>query len=149
MGGVVYIKENAAAMVEQFGISDPKAVNRWISIPRSNANFSLFNAYIILPSMLSEMTPGGTLKTTKPTIVNHQLVVGVRGSPNIHLGLATGVETLYVTVSGPHLPVELVASDVVQGQKQTFVISYSHWGAPFHIVKPSPSLPISMTRLPS
>jgi len=149
IGGVVYIKENSTAMEEQFGISDPKAVNRWISIPRSNSYFANFNTYILLPSMLSEVTPGGTLKTTKTTTVNHQLVVGVTGSPNIHLGLASGTETVYVALAAPHVPVEMVASDVVQGQRQTFVITFTNWGKDFHITKPSPSVPISSTNLPS
>lgn len=149
IGGVVYIKENSTAMQEQFGISDPKAANRWISIPHSNSYFANFDTYILLPSMLSEVTPGGTLKTTKTTTVNHQLVVGVTGSPNIHLGLASGTETVYVALAAPQVPVEMVASDVVQGQRQTFVITFTNWGKDFHITKPSPSVPISSTNLPS
>jgi hypothetical protein len=148
IAGVVYIKENVTAMQEQFGVSDPKAANRWIAIPRTNSNFARFNTYILLPSMLSEVAPAGTLKTTTTTL-NHQLVVGVTGRPNIHLGLASGTETVYVALAAPHVPVEMVASDVVQGQRQTFVITYNNWGKNFHITKPSPSLPISSTNLPS
>jgi hypothetical protein len=75
--------------------------------------------------------------------------VGVTGSPNIHLGLASGTETVYVALAAPHVPVEMVASDVVQGQRQTFVITFTNWGKDFHITKPSPSVPISSTNLPS
>jgi hypothetical protein len=149
VAGVVYIKENVTAMQEQFGVNDPKAANRWIAIPTTNSNFARFNTYILLPSMLSEVTPAGALKTTKTTTLNHQLVVGVTGRPNIHLGLASGTETVYVAVAAPHVPVEMVASDVVQGQRQTFVITYTNWGKNFHITKPSPSLAISSTKLPS
>lgn len=147
--GVVYIKENVTAMQEQFGVSDLKAVNHWIAIPRTNSNFARFNTYILLPSMLGEVTPSGALKTTATTTVNHRLVVGVTGKPNIHLGLASGTETVYVSVTAPHVPVEMVASDVVQGQRETFVINYSNWGTNFRIVKPSPTTPISATKLPS
>lgn len=149
VNGVVYIKENVTAMQEQFGVSDPKAVNRWISIPRTDSNFARFNTYILLPSMLSELTPAGTLKTTSTSTVDHQLVVGVTGKPNNHLGLASGTETLYVEVAAPHVPVEMVASDVVQGQRETFIINYTNWGKNFHIVEPSPTLAISTTKLPS
>ncbi|NNN08798.1 MAG: hypothetical protein HKL85_06340 [Acidimicrobiaceae bacterium] len=146
--GVVYIKENVTAMQEQFGVSDPKAVNRWIAIPRIDSNFARFNTYILLPSMLSEVTPSGTLKTTSTTTLNHEKVVGVTGKPNIHLGLASGTETVYVTTAAPHVLVEMVASDIVQGQRETFVITYSNWGMNFHIVKPSPVVDISTTKLP-
>jgi hypothetical protein len=149
VNGVVYIKENVTAMQEQFGISDPQAANRWIAIPRTNPNFARFNTYILLSSMLSEVTPAGTLKTTTSVTVNHQLVVGVTGKPNIHLGLASGTETVYVSLAAPHVPVQMVASDVVQSQRQTFVITYSHWGMNFHISEPSPTLAISATKLPS
>ena len=149
VGGVAYIKENSTAMREQFSVNDPKADNRWISIPHSNSNFARFSTYILLPSMLSEMAPSGTLKTTKTTTVNHRRVVGITGKPNIHLGLASGTETVYVSVSLPHVPVELVASDVVQGQRQTFVITYTNWGRDFRIAKPSPVIAITSTNLPS
>jgi hypothetical protein len=45
--------------------------------------------------------------------------------------------------------VELVASDSQQGQKQTFVITFTHWGAILHLTKPSVVTPISSTKLPS
>ena len=146
---VVYIKENLTAMQEQFGVSDPPAVNRWIAIPRTNSNFVRFNTYILLPSMLSEVTPAGALKTTAITTVDHVRVVGVTGKPNIHLGLASGTETVYVSLAAPHVPVEMVASDIVQGQRETFVITYSKWGTNYHITKPGPILPISSTKLPN
>ncbi len=149
VNGVVYVKENATAMRDQFGVDDPAAVNRWIEIPRTNSNFARFNTYILLPSLLSEISPAGALKTTRPTTLNHRLVVGVTGKPNIHLGLASGTETVYVSLSAPHVPVEMTASDVVQGQRQNFVINYTNWGANFRIVKPNPVVAISSTKLPS
>ena len=149
VNGMVYVKENASAMREQFGVDDPPAVNRWISIPKTDSNFARFNTYILLPSMLTEIAPAGALKTSAPSSVDHRLVVGVSGKANIHLGLASGTETVYVSVAAPHVPVEMVASDVVQGQRENFVITYTNWGTNFHITKPSPVLPIAATKLPS
>jgi hypothetical protein len=149
VGGVVYINDDAAAIQVQFGVSAPTDVNKWIAIPSTNSNFVRFNSGILLASMLSEVTPGGALKTTKTSTLQHKLVVGVTGKPNIHLVLANGTETVYVAATLPHVPVELVASGVVQGQRETFVITFTNWGKNFHVTKPATSIPISSTKLPS
>lgn len=148
VGGTVYIKDDAAAIQAQFGVSAPKDANRWIEIPSTNSNFARFNSGILLSSMLSEVSPAGNLKTTTTLVVRHIRVVGVTGKPNIHLGLASGTETVYVATIGPHVPVELVASDVTQGQRQTFVITFTNWGKNFHIAQPASPLLISSTKLP-
>jgi hypothetical protein len=149
VNGVVYINDDAAAIQAQFGVSAPSDVNKWIAIPSTNSNFVRFNSGILLASMLSEVTPGGTLKTTKTSTLQHKLVVGVTGKPNIHLGLASGTETVYVATTLPHVPVELIASDLVQGQRATFVITFTNWGKNFHVTKPATSIPISSTKFPS
>jgi hypothetical protein len=149
VGGVVYINDDAAAIQAQFGVSAPQDANRWIAIPSTNSNYARFNSGILLASMLSEVSPAGALKTTATLTVLHTLVVGVTGKPNIHLGLASGTETLYVAATGAHVPIELVASDTVQGQRQTFVITFSNWGKNFHVASPPTWLSISATKLPS
>lgn len=149
VANVVYIKDDAAAIQAQFGVSAPSVANKWIKIPAANSNFARFNSGILLSSMLSEVSPTGTLKTTKTAMVNDTLMVGVTGKPNNHLGLASGTETVYVDATGTHVPVELVASDVVQGQRQSFVITFTNWGLNFHLIKPATSIAISTTKLPS
>ena len=149
VGGVIYINDTDTAIQAQFGVSDPKYANRWIEIPSTNSYFAHFNTFILLSSLLSEVAPGGTLKTTKTTMVDKTSVVGVTGKPNIHLGLASGTETVYVSTLAPHLPVELVASDVVQTQRETFVVIFTNWGKRFNVTKPTTSIPISSTDLPS
>lgn len=149
VANVVYIRDDAAAIQAQFGVSAPSVANKWIKIPSTNSNFARFNSGILLASMLSELPPTGTLKTTKTATVSGTMVVGVTGKPNIHLGLASGTETLYVNATGTHVPFELIASDVLQGQRQTFVITFSNWGLNFHLTKPANSTPISTTKLPN
>lgn len=149
VGGVVYIDDDPAAIQSQFGVSAPTDANKWIAIPSTNSNFVRFNSGILLASMLSEVTPGGTLRTTKTSTFQHKLVVGVTGKPNIRLGLASGTETVYVAVTLPHVPVELVATDAVPGQRATFVITFTNWGKNFHVTKPATSIPISSTKLPN
>jgi hypothetical protein len=146
--GVVYIYDDAKAIQDQFGVSAPKDANRWIAIPSSNSNFTRFNSGILLSSVMSMVTPAGPLKTGPVMRIDHVLVVGVTGKPNIHLGLASGTETVYVATTGPHVPIELVATDTVQGQKNTFTITYSNWGKDFHLSQPASSTPISSTKLP-
>lgn len=148
IGGVVYIRDTDTAIQAQFGISDPRYANRWIEIPATSSYFAHFNSDILLASLLSEIAPGGTLTTTKVTRVGVIPVIGVTGKPNIHLGLASGSETLYVTTAAPHVPVELVASDVVQGQRQTFVISFTRWGKKIDVTRPTPAVSIFSTNLP-
>jgi hypothetical protein len=149
VGHVVYVYDDAAAIQAQFGVSAPQYANRWIAVPSTNSNFARFNSGIVLNSMLSEVAPGGALRTTTIRMVLGQRVVGVSGKANIHLGLASGTETVYVAAVGSHVPVELVASDVVQGQRQSFAIVFSHWGKDFHLTRPATSTPISATTLPS
>lgn len=148
VGGRVYINDTDTAIQAQFGVSDPKYANRWIEITSTNSYFTHFNSFILLPSLLSEVAPGDPLKTTKVTTLEKSSVVGVTGRPNIHLGLASGSETLYVSTGAPHVPVELVASDVVQGQREVFVINFTHWGQRISVNEPSNSTPISSTNLP-
>ncbi|MBW4029666.1 MAG: hypothetical protein HIU57_03180 [Acidobacteria bacterium] len=146
--GDVYINDTAAAIQAQFGVSAPHYANRWIKITPSSSYFTHFNSFILLPSLLSEVAPNGVLKTTKMLTLDKTSVVGVTGRPNIHLGLASGSETLYVATRAPHVPVELVAADVVQGQREVFVITFTHWGQRANVSKPATSTPISSTSLP-
>ena len=148
VGGDVFINDTATAIQAQFGVSAPKYANRWIEIPRASSYFAHFNSFILLASLMSEVAPGDPLKTTKVMTVDKTSVVGVSGRPNIHLGLASGSETLYVATRAPHVPVELVASDVVQGQREVFVITFTHWGQRVVVAKPAASIPISATNLP-
>ncbi|MBU6516162.1 MAG: hypothetical protein KGQ78_09740 [Acidobacteria bacterium] len=146
--GTVYINDTDTAIQAQFGVSAPKYANRWIEIPPGSSHFAQFNTFILLPSLMSEVAPAGALTTTKMTTVDKTSVVGVTGRPNIHLGLASGSETLYVAANAPHVPVRLVASDVVQGKREVFVISFAHWGQRVSIRRPTPSTPIAATSLP-
>lgn len=150
VGGVVYLDDNATALKDQFGVSAPKYANTWIAIPSSNSNYSRFAEGILLSSVLSEVSPSGTLKVSKVTTVDGRAVVGVSGHPNSHMGLvSTGTQTLYVAATGAHVPVEIVASDVEQGARQTFVITFRGWGESLGLTAPTNSTPISRTKLPS
>jgi len=148
VGGNVYINDSATAIQAQFGVSAPKYANRWIEITPASSYFTHFNSFILMPSLLSELAPGDPLKTAKVMTVDRTSVIGVTGRPNIHLGLASGSETLYVATSTPHVPVELVAADVVQGQREVFVITFTHWGQRVNINRPTSSILISSTNLP-
>ena len=149
VGNVIFIDDNATAILDQFSVNAPQFANKWIKIPSTNSNYRRFNSGILLNSMLSEVTPAGPLKTTGPLTLHHVVVVGVTGRPNIHLGLASGTETVYVAALGVHVPVELVASDVVSGQRETFLITFNHWGENFHLATPASAIAISATKLPS
>ena len=149
VGGEVYINDNQAALLDQFSVRAPQSAHRWIEIPPSNSNFARFDSGILLPSLLSEVAPAGQLQTTAPGRIGRVAVVGVTGRPNLDLGLASGSETLYVALAGAHVPVELVASDVVSGQRKTYIITYHNWGINFHLAPPAGAIAISATRLPS
>jgi hypothetical protein len=148
LDGVVYIDDSATAIQAQFGVSAPHYANRWIEIPATSSYFAHFNTFIVLASLLSEIPPAGVLTVTRPSVVRRIAVVGVAGRANNHLGLASGIETLFVSMSAPHVPVQLVASDVVQGHRETFVINFADWGKRLNVTRPTPALPISATTLP-
>lgn len=146
--GVVYINDSATAIQAQFGVSAPTYANRWIEIPATSSYYAHFNTFILLPSLLSEIPPAGVLKVTRTSVVRTITVVGVSGRANIHLGLASGIETLFVSVGAPHVPVQLVASDVVQGHRETFVINFTDWGKRLNVTRPTPAILLSATTLP-
>ena len=147
--GVIYLYDNAEAMADQFGVSPRRDVDQWIAIDRTNPEYRSFDDGVLLGSLLSEIAPSGALTTTPSTTLAGVAVVGVTGRPNVRLGLASGTETLYVSATAAHVPVEIVAVSLVQGQRRRLVITFSQWGTNFHLTTPPGAITFAASKLAS
>jgi hypothetical protein len=146
--GALFTKESNQIISLQFGISDPKYANRWISIPRSSKHYVPFSSGLTFISMIAQVRPTGKLTESKVGTLHGVKVIAVHGTANAELGLNTGAETLFVSDTSPYLPVELAASGRSRGVPTTLVVTFSQWGHPFTYAAPPGAIPISSTNLP-
>ena len=145
--GKFYIRESATLISLQFGKNDPQWANKWISIPRSSADYHSLATGLVFSSMISQVPPVAPLRTATTTLEGHR-VVAVLGTANAELGLTKGVETLFVSATAPFLPVQLRASGRTQGVPTTLVVSFSHWGQHYSFTTPAGATPLASTTLP-
>ena len=146
--GALFTKESNQIIRLQFGISDPKYANKWISIPRSSKHYVPFSSGLTFASMIAQVRPAGKLTESKVGTLHGVKVIAINGTANTELGLNTGSETLFVSDASPYLPVELAASGRSQGVPTTLVVTFSHWGQPFTYAAPAGAILISSTNLP-
>jgi hypothetical protein len=111
-----------------------KYAGDWIRVPRSNPAFSTVAAGVTVASSVSELELSSPLRLTKPTTIDGQAVVGIRGKSH-------GVEaTLYVRKSGVPLPV----SEVVAGSEGSITVrasdALSKWGETVKVSAPKHSV---------
>jgi len=147
VAGTAYVKMNAKFIELDFGRSAPQLANRWISLTRSDAAYHDVVTGMLLPSVLSQVLPAGTLSRSKPTTLYGVGVIAISGAANAQLGLSSSKQTLFVSTTAPYLPVALDAAGRSRGVPTTLTVTFSHWGQDFHISAPSSALPISATTL--
>ena len=145
--GIAYLRDDAAVMQLQFGKTDSRYVNKWIAIPRTSSFYENAVTGLLFSSMITEVRPAGALTKTKVTTLHGTKVIGLEGVANHEMGLTKGVETLFVSLRAPYLPVELKASGRTQGVATTLTVTFSKWGTKFHVVAPHPSVLLSKTTL--
>jgi hypothetical protein len=146
--GALFTKESQQIIRLQFGISDSKYANKWISIPRSSKHYVPFSSGLTFDSMIAQVRPSGKLTESKVGTLHGVKVIAINGSPNAELGLTTGAETLFVSDTSPYLPVEIAASGRSQGVPTTLVVTFSNWGRSVTYATPAGAIPISSTDLP-
>lgn len=147
IGATVYVRMSAELITLEFGRSAPQLANRWISIRPSDAAYSGVTTGMLFSSMLAQVLPAGTLSKSKVVTLDGVKVIAISGSGNVHLGLRSSKQTLFVAARAPYLPVALDAAGRSQGVPTTLTVTFSHWGKPLHLAAPTPSLPFASTTL--
>ncbi len=148
IGDRLYVKESAALISLQFGKAAPQWANKWLSIPRGNSAYVSLSSGVLFSAMMSQVRPSGTLHKSKLGTLDGVAVIAIAGSANANLGLAKGVETLFVSTTAPYLPVELLAGGRSQGVPTSLTVTFSHWGRRVSYNAPTHVTPISATNLP-
>jgi hypothetical protein len=149
VGGVVYIKDTAAMMDDQFGVVKKKYVNSWIAIPASNANFARFSQGAEIKSLITEIFPGGKLKNLGTSTVDGVKVVVVRGAPNPPQAEVTGTQTVYVSTVAPYLPLRTEDKGTIESTKVQVSVTFTNWSAKVSVTRPAHFAPIAATGLPA
>jgi len=151
VGGVGYIKGNAAALTGFFGFPTGLAtrlVGRWISFhPGDSAggtNYQAVTSAVTLASVADELRLTGPLTLTAPTVAAGQPVVGVHGRVPGHDNPPGSTLTLYVASRGHPLPVTFQTKAAV-GQA---TYRFSRWGEALHLTAPPNSIPAASLSSP-
>ena len=125
LGGTAYINGDASAVADYFGIptSDPAALaGKWITVPHTDPDFSTVSASVTLQSDFHDVAFSGPYSALADTTVDGVAVVPITGRiPGPNSNSSTRA-TLYVTVTGTRLPVELTATT---GK----TVETAHWSA--------------------
>jgi hypothetical protein len=143
---VAYFAGNQTTLVKYFGL--PAAVaravgDRWVSVPASSSAYAAVATSATLPSALGQITPTGQLTELRPTTINHQWVIGIRGQVQSS-SKEIRTETLYVTESPHPLPVSATISFSTKGRSLgTIYTTLVDWGESVVIKPPSNSIPIN------
>jgi len=148
MPGVAYLKGDAAFLQNSLGLNAAAAgkyAGQWISFKSGDPGYAQVVSGDTLSSALSEASPTGSLSLMPTRTVDGQQVVGVVGGlPADATGSgAIGSVTLYVSTTAPYLPVEVVTSGSLAGQRGTSTVTFSHWREPVSVTAPASATPFS------
>lgn len=129
--GGTYIRGNAAALTGFLGMKARKAsrfANRWLVLHAGDPNYQQITQGIAGDSVLSSITPVGSLTKAKRQKIGSQSVIGVVGTAPASSDLPAGSDAeLWVAATGKPLPVaaEELAGD---GDKVELAFTRSSWG---------------------
>jgi hypothetical protein len=132
VGGVAYIRGNAAAVVDFFGFpqaSAPTLAGKWISLQRSDPGYADTVKGVTMRSAFDDFDLKTPLSKAGPLTVGGEPVMRVSGD---------GSDAVYVSVR-TGLPV----SWTLTGSQGTGEITLSRWGKRTKITAPAHPVPIS------
>jgi hypothetical protein len=135
VGGTAYVKANQLALTSLLQVSPAvaqKFANKWLSFPSGDAAYKSLSQTLNLSSLLQEVTPTGTISKLSPSVVDGHSVIGLRGKLPGALG-----GTLYISTTGPPLPVEEVSPSSAGPTTAVF----SDWGEPVNVTAPPGAIP--------
>jgi hypothetical protein len=134
IGGITYLKGNAAALGDLAGMSTTQAAaaaGQWVEFATDNATLSSLSAGVRSTDVARELALTGPLRLARARTLNGVRVVGVEGSQKIggkHVHVV-----LYVRAAGTHVPVEEDALSTAGKPSGVLHVVYSNWG---EVVRP-------------
>lgn len=146
VGGMAYYSSNQAGLVHYFGLSPAAARQvgtRWVSNLPSAPHYAAVALDATLPSALSELKLTGPLTETRPTTLDGQSVVGIKGHVSTP-GAGPVTATVYVSKSADPLPIGATYDYSANGAHATLALT--DWGA--HLPLRAPRDAVAESTLP-
>ena len=129
-----YIRGDAFALRNYMGFSASAATQadgKWIMLAKTEQSYATVAAGVRLGSTMSELRLKAPLSALGSSHAQGQSVVGIRNKFLVSGHQFTG--TLYVSASGPPLPVEEKQTSAIE----QFDVVFSHWNEKFSVSAPS------------
>lgn len=137
IGTTLFVKGNSAGLQDLAGLSGAQAsqqAGRWLAVPAGDPLYGRFASSLLLPHVLADFTPTGTLGVSTPGTVHGHRVVGVRGA--LGTGPGSGTAVLWASTSSPSVPVG-GETDRGGGVAEASVAAFSSWGERVALQGPS------------
>jgi hypothetical protein len=132
IGKKLYMKANAKAYAQDFGVKKTTLANKWVLVPTTNKNYANIAEAILVPSVMQELVDIGSVTNAGDVTVGGQSAVALKGNAG-----ASGIEYIYVSLKKPYLPLGVSAQATQDGKKLTNELVFSKWGEKFKVSPPS------------
>jgi hypothetical protein len=142
IAGVGYLRGNAAALENYYGIRAPVATQlsgRWISVHHGDRGYQPLTSQVTLSGFIDEISVEAPMARRGSGLVGNQPAVVVQGTASAASGAPRIKETLYVASTGRPLPLSLIGDVPGERLRATF----GNWGEALHLAPPASSIPIS------
>jgi hypothetical protein len=112
IGKKLYMKANAKAYAQDFGVKKTTLANKWVLVPTTNKNYANIAEAILVPSVMQELVDIGSVTNAGDVTVGGQSAVALKGNAG-----ASGIEYIYVSLKETHQRTRLFqVGREVQGQ---------------------------------
>ncbi len=151
LGSTAYFQGDADAASVILGLSTQLAntyAGRWLSLVSGDSPYQSVYAAVTSSQALTDNITFAARSELAPSRIGKTQVIGLRGPMRAVQGQpAKGTAVLYVTASGPHLPVSYTEKGTVgTGSSRSslnFTITFSSWREPLDVTAPSGPVPFS------
>jgi hypothetical protein len=129
IGGITYLKGNAAALRDLAGLSPGQATvaaGQWVDFATDNTALASVSDGVRSTDVAHELALSGPYALGKPRTLDGHRVESVKGTQTLR-GRHVHV-VLYVRASGSHVPVEEDAATATGKPNGSFRVVYSMWG---------------------
>jgi hypothetical protein len=132
IGKKLYMKANAKAYAQDFGLKKTSLANKWVLVPTTNKNYANIAEAILVPSVMQELVDIGSVTDAGEVTIAGQSAIALKGNAG-----ASGIEYIYVSLKKPYLPLGVSAQATEDGKKLTNELVFSKWGEKFKVNAPS------------
>jgi hypothetical protein len=143
IGKKLYMKANAKAYAQDFGVKKTTLANKWVLVPATNKNYANIAEAILVPSVMQELVDIGSVTNAGEVTVAGQSAIALKGNAG-----SSGIEYIYVSLKKPYLPLGVSAQATQDGKKLTNELVFSKWGEKFKVSAPSSYVVATKKTLP-